>query len=83
MVSKLAFRFLGDEKKAEVLRAQGIMLGSRTRDDRRVFLYMLKDFFVEVTYRHDDIDMTTEGIETFSSLEHLNNYLEQDIRAAF
>jgi len=82
MWSKLAFRLLRNEKKIEILRSQGIMLGTRHRGLRRVFLYMLKDFFVEVTYLNDDVDMMTEGVETFSSLERLNNYLERDFRTA-
>ena len=83
MWSKLTFRFLGDEKRAEFLREKGIMLGTRNRADRRVYLYMVKDFFVEVTYQQDDIDMMPERMETFSSLDHLNTYLERDLRAAF
>jgi hypothetical protein len=83
MWSKLTFRFLGEEKKAEFLKANGIMLGTRHKSDRKVYLYMLKDFFVEVTYHHDDIDMMPEHMETFSTLDHLNNYLEKDFRAAF
>jgi hypothetical protein len=83
MWAKLTFRFLGEDKKAEYLRDKGIMLGTRHRGERKVFLYMVRDFFVEVTYQHDDIDMMPERIETFSSLEHLNHYLERDFRAAF
>lgn len=59
------------------------MLGTRMRSGRKVFLYMLKDFFVEVTYRRDDIDQEPEKIDTFSSLDNLNAYLERDFRAAF
>jgi hypothetical protein len=83
MWSKLAFRFLRDETKVEILKAQGMMLGSRCYDNRRVFLYALKDFFVEVKYRGDDVGLAAEVIETFSSLGHLNRYLEHDFRSAF
>jgi hypothetical protein len=83
MWSKLTFRFLGEEKRAEFVKANGILLGTREKSGRKVFLYMVKDFFVEVTYQHDDMDMTTEHIDTFSNLEYLNNYLEKDFRASF
>ncbi len=36
------------------------MLGSRWRNERRVYLYMVKDFFVEVMYMRDDIDLEPE-----------------------
>lgn len=77
----MTFRFLGEHKKTEYVRAKGVMLGTRIRSGRRIFLYMVDDFFVEVTYQHDDIDMMPEHIETFSSLSHLNDYLENDFRA--
>ena len=83
MWSKIVFRFYGDQKKFEVLKDKGIMIGSRQRQDRKVYLYMLQNFFVEVTYQHDDIDLMPEKIDTFSSLDHLNTYLERDFRAAF
>jgi hypothetical protein len=83
MWSKIVFRFYGDEKKFEMVKDNGIIIGSRQRMDRKVYLYMLKDFFVEVMYINDDIDMQPERIDTFSSLDHLHTYLEKDFRAAF
>jgi hypothetical protein len=80
---KFSFKFLADNRKFQLLKEHGIMLGTRVRSGRKVFLYMLKDFFVEVTYRRDDIDMEPEKIDTFSDLDNLNAYLERDFRAAF
>jgi hypothetical protein len=83
MWSKVLFRFYGVAKQIEILKERGILIGSRQRQDRKVFLYMLRDFFVEVMYEQDDIDLMPERIDTFSSLDHLNTYLEKDFRAAF
>ena len=80
---KMGFKFLADSKKFEMLREKGIMLGSRWRNERRVYLYMVKDFFVEVMYSQDDIDLQPERINTFSNLDNLNAYLERDIRTAY
>ena len=66
----------------EFLRENGIMLGTRYRNGRRVFLYPLKDFFVEVTYHKDDMDLDPEKMETFSSVTHLNSHLEREFTAA-
>jgi len=83
MWSKMIFKFLGEEKQIRTLKAKGIIIGTRMRNDRKVYLYLVNDFFVEVTYSHDDIDLMPEKMETFSSLDHLNTYLERDFRAAF
>jgi hypothetical protein len=83
MWSKMMFRFLGEEKQIRILKAKGIIIGTRIRNERKAYLYLLKDFFVEVRFEHDDIDLMPEKMETFSSLDHLNSYLERDFRAAF
>ncbi len=83
MLLKWAFKYFSQSKKIDYLRQEGIMLGSRLRAQRKVYLYMLKDFFVEVLYKEDNLDQEVESIETFSSLDHLNNYLEREFRTAF
>ena len=80
---KLMFKYFSESKKLEYLRENGIMLGTRQRNGRKVYLYMVKDFFVEVTYQNDDLDMQPEKMETFSSLDNLNAYLEKEFRTAF
>lgn len=83
MILKWAFKYFSASKKINYLKEQGIMLGSRIRSERKVYLYMLKDFFVEVLYKEDNLDNEVESIETFSNLDHLNNYLEREFKTAF
>jgi hypothetical protein len=83
MWSKLMFRFLGDVKRIQLVKAKGTIIGTRLRHQRKVYLYLLNDFFVEVMYEHDDIDLMPEKIEIFTSLENLNIYLERDFGTAF
>ena len=59
------------------------MLGTRLRNGRKVYLYMLKDFFVEVIFQNDNLDLLPERLETFSSLNNLNSYLEKEFKTAF
>jgi hypothetical protein len=59
------------------------MLGTRLRNGRKVYLYMLKDFFVEVVFQNDNLDLQPEKLETFSNLNNLNSYLEKEFRTAF
>lgn len=83
MILKWAFRYFSESKKVDYLRKQGIMLGSRIRQGRKVYLYMLRDFFVEVMYQNDNIQMTPERLKTFTSIDNLNTYLEKDFRSTF
>lgn len=83
MFFKLAFKYYAEDKKLKWLREEGIMLGTRYRNGRKVFLYMLKDFFVEVIYQNDDLDCDPEKMETFANLDNLNSYLEKEFKTAF
>jgi hypothetical protein len=83
MLMKWAFKYFSESKKVDYLKDQGIMLGSRIRQGRKVYIYMLKDFFVEVMYHQDNIDLCPEKLETFSNLNNLNSYLEREFRTAF
>jgi len=83
MILKWAFKYFSESRKIDYLKDQGIMLGSRIRLGRKVYLYMLRDFFVEVIYHNDNIDMTPERLKTFTNISNLNSYLERDFRATF
>lgn len=83
MLFKFIFKNLSDSKKMNYLREHGISLGTRVRKNRKVFLYMVKDFFVEVLYKNDNTDSAAESLGTFSSLEGLNSYLEKDFKTSF
>ena len=83
MFFKLIFKYFSAAKKMEVLREGGVILGTRVRGGRKIYLYMLKDFFVEVVYQGDNLDLDAERVETFSNLDNLNSYLEREFRTAF
>ncbi len=80
---KWGFKYFSLTKQLDYLREHGIMLGSRMRNDRKVFLYMVKSTFVEVMYKNDSIEKEAERLEVFSNLNHLNQYLENEFKATF
>jgi len=80
---KWGFKYFSLTKQLEYLREHGVMLGSRMRNDRKVFLYMVKSTFVEVMYKNDSIDKEAERLEVFSNLNHLNQYLESEFKTTF
>ena len=83
MFVKWLFKYFSESKKIIYLRKKGIMLGSRVSQGRKVYIYMLQDFFVEVVYQQDNLQLSPERLETFSSLDNLNSYLEREFRTAF
>ena len=80
---KWGFKYFSLTKQLEYLREHGIMLGSRMRNNRKVFLYMVKNTFVEVMYKNDSIEKEAERLEVFSNLNHLNQYLESEFKTTF
>src|SRR5579871_3987001 len=80
---KWGFKYFSITKQLEYLREHGVMLGSRMRNDRKVFLYMVKNTFVEVMYKNDSIEKDAERLEVFNNLNHLNQYLEREFKASF
>jgi hypothetical protein len=82
MFFRLVFKHFSEEKKARMIREKGILVGSRLARGRKVFLYMIKDFFAEVYHAGDELDGKPEKIEIFSNLNLLNAYLEQECRSA-
>lgn len=83
MIFKFLFKHFSESKKLQYLKEHGTMLGTRVRKNRKVFLYIVKDFFVEVIYKNDDTDNSAESLGTFTSLEGLNSYLEREFKTAF
>jgi len=80
---KWGFKYFSVTKQLDYLREHGVMLGSRMRNDRKVFLYMVKSTFVEVMYKNDSIEKEAERLEVFKNLNHLNQYLEKEFKASF
>ncbi|HLZ17156.1 MAG TPA: hypothetical protein VKQ08_08950 [Cyclobacteriaceae bacterium] len=80
---KWGFKYFSLTKQLDYLRKHGVMLGSRMRNNRKVFLYMVKSTFVEVMYKNDSIEKEAERLEVFNNLNHLNQYLENEFKTSF
>ncbi|MBL7859386.1 MAG: hypothetical protein JNM57_16965 [Cyclobacteriaceae bacterium] len=83
MILTIFFKYLSLEKQINVLKKRGINLGSRIKDGRKIYIYMLNNLFVEVSYQHDRDDSTPEKLTMLSGLKNLNNYLEKEFKASF
>ena len=70
-------------QQVNYLRKKGIILGTRTKEGRKIHIYMLKDLFIEVLYQNDNADLEAEKVSILEGLDNLNSYLEKEFRASF
>jgi hypothetical protein len=59
------------------------MLGTRGKEGRRIHIYMVKDLFVEVIFKNDNLDDEAETLTTLRGLDNLNDYLEKEFKESF
>jgi hypothetical protein len=83
MILQFFFRQLSAETQVSYLQKNGVSLGSRAKNGRRVYVYMLRNLFVEVMYENDDVNDTPEKVNLLRGLKNLNAYLENEFRASF
>lgn len=71
------------QKQVNFLKKRGIMLGTRLKDGRRIYIYMLRDLFVEVLFKNDNVNDNAERVNMLEGLNSLNEYLEKEFKASF
>ncbi len=55
MFFRFFFNRLSVKKQVQTLKKRGTFLGTREKDSRKVYIYMLTNLFVEVIYKIDDV----------------------------
>jgi hypothetical protein len=80
---KFFFSRMSLQKQASYLRKKGILLGTRVKDARKIHIYMLNDFFIEVLYKEDSAEEEAESLTMLRGLNNLNDYLEKEFKATF
>ncbi|HEY9007007.1 hypothetical protein [Ohtaekwangia sp.] len=83
MILRFIFRQMSLQKQASYLKKKGIMLGTRLKNGRRIYIYMLRDLFVEVLYKNDNTNEEAEQLNMLRGLSNLNDYLEKEFKASF
>jgi hypothetical protein len=83
MFEKFIFNRMTARQQVNYLRKKGIILGTRTKEGRKIHIYMLKDLFIEVLYQNDNADLEAEKVSILEGLDNLNSYLEKEFRASF
>ncbi len=83
MILKFFFKQMSLQKQVNFLKKRGIMLGTRLKDGRRIYIYMLQDLFVEVLFKNDNVNDNAEKLNMLEGLRSLNEYLEKEFKASF
>ena len=83
MFLKIFFKNLSVQKQIDYLKKKGIMIGTRTKNQRKIYTYMLQDLFVEVYYKNDNENDSAEKVNLLSGLKNLNSYLEREFKTSF
>ncbi len=83
MFFKLFYRRWPLPKQVDFLKRKAILIGSRTREKRKIFIYMYKDMFAEVLFQNDDPHNEAESVSIVKGLKNLNEYLENEFKATF
>ena len=81
MFLKWFFKRLSRTRQAEFMKRRGIVLGTRTKDGRQRYLYMVNTLFAEILYEKDNPRMSVESLVVLDGLNDLNRYLEKDARS--
>ena len=58
-------------------------MGTRVKDGRKIYVYMLRGLFVEVIYEQDNNSEAPEHVHILKGLKNLNAHLEKEFRATF
>ena len=83
MILMFFFKQLSSQRQVNYLKKRGILLGTRMKDGRKIYIYMLRDLFVEVVYKNDSVDELPEKLNMLNGLKNLNSYLEREFKTSF
>lgn len=83
MMLKFFFKNLPMNKQVSYLKKKGVGLGTRMKDGRKIYIYMLSDLFVEVLYVDDSSENNPEKLNIISGVLNLNKHLEKEFRNTF
>jgi hypothetical protein len=83
MILRFLFGWLPLKKQVSLIKRRGINLGTRLKDGRRVYVYMLRNLFVEVQYVRDNEKNMPQSVFLISGIDNLRKHLEDEFRRLF
>jgi hypothetical protein len=83
MFDQFVFRYASKKNKEKSIAESGTVMGIRDRNGRKVFLIMVKTFFIEAFYLNDDADGELESFSVIGNIGLFNSYMEKEFRAIY
>jgi hypothetical protein len=83
MLFKFFFKQWSLPKQVSYLRRKGILIGTRTKDSRMVYIYMYHELFAEIIFKNDDPNGEVEKANVVQGLKNLNTHLENEFKTNF
>lgn len=81
LLLKLFFKRLSVGKQADFMKRRGIVLGTRRKNGRQAYLYMVNSLFAEILYENDNPRLKVEALVVLDGLQNFNRYMENDVRS--
>lgn len=83
MFLNLFFKHWSLTNQINFLKKKGVLIGSRTKENRKIYVYMHEDLFAEVMFKNDNPSAEVERGCVVKGLKNLNSYLENEFRTSF
>lgn len=83
MFLQFFIRQMSPRRQAAYIRKKGTLLGIRIKDQRKVYIYMITNLFIEVIFENDDVSGDAERTKLLPGLKKLNDYLENEFKSNF
>lgn len=80
MLFKFLLERLSLPRQVEFMKKRGILLGTRSKNGRQVFIYMFNDLFAEVLFQDDNPEAPAEKLKFLAGLNKLNAHLEKETK---
>jgi hypothetical protein len=83
MLDQFVFRYASQKNKEKTIAEVGTLMGIRESNGRKIFLIMVKTFFIEAYYVNDDADGELESFSVIGNIGLFNSYMEKAFKAAY
>ena len=80
MLVKCFLKRMGIQRQASFMKKHGLLLATRQRDGRSIYIYMFRNLFAEIIFVKDNPGCKAERVKLFSGLERLSVHLDKDLR---
>ena len=77
MILKFILNRLSVGRQVDFMKKRGILLATRQRNGRHVYIYMFRELFAEIIFRNDNPEEAVEEMKLISGLERLNDHLKK------